>query len=58
MTVILEDYIISDAGVFEIRQPVNLAISAAAALRSVTHWLVFDVTMMLTGEEPTLVTTR
>jgi len=55
MTVILENYTISDVGVFEIRQPVNLTISAAAARRSVTHWLVFDVTMMLAGEEPPLV---
>lgn len=55
MTVILEDYRIAGAGTFEIRQPVHLTISAEAARRAVTHWLVFEITMMLAGEEPALV---
>ena len=55
MTIILEDYCIAGAGTFEIRQPVHLTISAETARRAVTHWLVFEITMMLSGEEPTLV---
>lgn len=55
MTVILENYIISNTGSFEIRRPVNLAISAKEAQRRVRSWLCLDVNMLLTGGEPILI---
>lgn len=55
MTVILEDYIIADTGLIEIRRPVNLTISTREAQRLVNGWLCLDVSMMLTSGEPTLV---
>ncbi|MFN8493365.1 MAG: hypothetical protein U0350_37550 [Caldilineaceae bacterium] len=55
MTVILENYVIADVGSFEIRRPVNLAISAKEAQRRVRSWLCLDVAMMLTGGEPILI---
>jgi hypothetical protein len=55
MTVILENYTISSLGPFEIRRPVNLTLSAREAQRRVNSWLCLDVSMMLTGGEPTLI---
>lgn len=55
MTVILENYHIAETGLVEIRRPVNLTISAREAQRRVNSWLCLDVSMMLTGGEPTLI---
>lgn len=55
MTVILENYFITEAGQIEIRRPVNLTISAREAQRRVNCWLCLDVTMMFTAGEPTLI---
>lgn len=55
MTVILENYRIAETGLVEIRRPVNLTISAREAQQRVNSWLCLDISMMLTGGEPTLV---
>ncbi|MEZ4709704.1 MAG: hypothetical protein R3A44_21020 [Caldilineaceae bacterium] len=55
MAVILEKYTVTGTGEIEIRQPVELGISAREAQRRVNSWLCHNVTMMLNGGEPVLI---
>jgi hypothetical protein len=55
MTIILDQYAIPEKGVFEIRQTVNIQVSAQEAQRKVDTWLLLEVSMMMGAETPTLV---
>lgn len=54
MTVIIEQYAVDQVGIVEIHQTVQIGISANQARRKVSHWLLREVTMMLSALESTL----
>jgi hypothetical protein len=55
MTIILEQHAIPETGTFEIRQTVNISVSAEQARRQVDSWLLNEVSYMIGAEAPTLV---
>lgn len=55
MVIILDKHPVPEKGTFEIRQSVNILVSAQEARDSVNRWLLKDVSYMIGAEDPTLV---
>ena len=55
MIIILDKQPIPEKGTFEIRQSVDILVSAKEARDSVNSWLLNEVSYMMGAEEPTLV---
>lgn len=55
MPVLLESINISEVGVYEIRQTLNVQVTAEQARRTVNRWLLNEVSYMMHAESPTLV---
>lgn len=55
MIIILDKHPVPEKGTFEIRQSVNILVSAQEARDSVNRWLLKDVSYMMGAEDPTLV---
>lgn len=55
MPVLLEGININEVGVHEIRQTLNVQVTAEQAQRKVNRWLLDEVSYMMHAESPTLV---